>query len=592
MPSQRNKDALGIRAENTRSQQLDTETDAVDHPIEALPLIEQLKASKDLLQTTFENFPGGITVYDKDLTLVAANSIYYELQGLPQDQCPIGTKMEDIIRLGAKLEKREASEIELIVQKSIGRIKANKNGPWRFERKLPKSNTYLETRTFPMPDGGFVSMHIDISQRKMAEEELKERRDRLKTIFDHFPGGISLIDADLSFTAVNDRFYELLGLPKDQFPVGSKYEDVVRYLASRGWFGDGEIDDIVQRRLDGVKNRKPKEIEFTLPDGRTIEMRRFPVPGGGLVRTYMDVTERKRIEEAAQENKQALQDRLDQLEEAHNQLEQRGEDLLCLTRYLKEASDKAETANRAKSEFLATMSHELRTPLNAIIGFSQILRKQTFGPVGNPKYLDYVKDINESGEHLLALINDILDLTKIESGEFELNEQTIDVSKVINSCLILVQERVQKASLTLNCEIADGSLPLYVDQLRLKQILINLLTNAIKFTPAGGMITLKSWCRSDAGYIFQVIDTGIGIALEDIHNALTPFKQIDSDLARKYEGTGLGLPLTKSLVELHGGSLDLQSQIGVGTTVTVRLPAERIVSEVATRPHLRSVPTG
>ena len=182
MQSQRNKDALGIRAEDTQSQQLDSETDAIDHPVEALQLMEQLKESKDLLQTTFENFPGGITVYDKDLTLVAANSIYYELQGLPQDQCPIGTKMEDIIRLGAKLEKREASEVELIVQKSIGRIKANKDGPWRFERKLPKNNTYLETRTFPMPDGGFVSMQVDITQRKMAEEELKESRDQLKTI--------------------------------------------------------------------------------------------------------------------------------------------------------------------------------------------------------------------------------------------------------------------------------------------------------------------------------------------------------------------------------------------------------------------------
>ena len=245
------------------------------------------------------------------------------------------------------------------------------------------------------------------------------------------------------------------------------------------------------------------------------------------------------------------------------------------------AKGQAELANRAKSEFLANMSHELRTPLNAIIGFSDMIRGQMFGPIGSPKYLEYVKDINQSGEHLLALINDILDLSKIEVGKDELHEEAIDVSKAVGSCLHLIKERAKKAGVSLKSEIADGLPPLYADERKLKQILINLLSNAVKFTPAGGKVTIKTWFRPDDGYVLQVADTGIGIAREDIPNAFAPFQQIDSDLNRKYEGTGLGLPLAKSLVELHGGELELESEPGVGTTVKIRFPVERVRDKVA-----------
>ncbi len=228
------------------------------------------------------------------------------------------------------------------------------------------------------------------------------------------------------------------------------------------------------------------------------------------------------------------------------------------------------------------MSHELRTPLNAVIGFSDMICSETFGPVGSPKYLEYVKDIHGAGMHLLELINDILDLAKIEAGKIELYEENVDASHVIRSCLTLMKERAADAGVLLEHDIASGLPALRADERKLKQILLNLLSNAVKFTVAGGKVTIRTWFRTDGGYVFQVADTGIGIALEDISRALTPFSQIDGDLNRKYEGTGLGLPLTKVLTELHGGSLDLQSEVGVGTTVTVRFPAERIVSEAAT----------
>ena len=280
------------------------------------------------------------------------------------------------------------------------------------------------------------------------------------------------------------------------------------------------------------------------------------------------------------------------VEESRARLEQRVEERTAELKesaaHLDQARKQAELANRAKSEFLANMSHELRTPLNAIIGFSDMIRGQTFGPIGSPKYVEYVKDISDSGMHLLALINDILDLSRIEVSKDEPREQVIDVVKAIGSCLNLVRERAETAGVSLRSEVANAPPPLYADERKLKQILINLLSNATKFTLAGGKVTIRAWSRPDDGYVFQVSDTGVGIALEDIPKALAPFQQIDSDLNRKYEGTGLGLPLTKSLVELHGGSLNLQSEVGVGTTATVRFPAERIVSVAADR-HLIAV---
>ena len=240
------------------------------------------------------------------------------------------------------------------------------------------------------------------------------------------------------------------------------------------------------------------------------------------------------------------------------------------------AKEQAEAANRAKSEFLANMSHELRTPLNGIIGFSEIIRCGSLGPIGNDKYTEYAGDINAAGTHLLSVINDILDLSKIEAGTTELHEEEVDATDVLASCLALVKQRAHAAGVAIVCE-AEPDLPsLHADERKVKQILINLLSNAVKFTPAGGQVSVRAWFRADGGFVFQIADTGIGIAVKDIPKALAPFRQVDSALNRKYEGTGLGLPLTKSLVELHGGSLDLQSEPGVGTTVTVRFPAWRV----------------
>ncbi len=243
------------------------------------------------------------------------------------------------------------------------------------------------------------------------------------------------------------------------------------------------------------------------------------------------------------------------------------------------ARSAAESANHAKSKFLATMSHELRTPLNAIIGFAEVIKDQAFGSVGNVKYCDYANDIHDSGRHLLALINDILDLSKVESGAEELYEENIEVPDLVRSAVSLVRQRAMDGRVELELNIRRELPLLHADERKFKQILVNLLTNAIKFTDPGGVVTFKAWYRAESGFVFQVIDTGMGIAPEDIPKALSQFGQVDNALSRQYEGTGLGLPLSKSLVELHGGSFDLQSKVGVGTTITMRLPARRIGGE-------------
>ncbi|WP_420345630.1 PAS domain-containing sensor histidine kinase [Pelagibius sp.] len=241
------------------------------------------------------------------------------------------------------------------------------------------------------------------------------------------------------------------------------------------------------------------------------------------------------------------------------------------------AKESAELANRAKTEFLANMSHELRTPLNAVIGFSEIMESELLGPLGSTQYKSYAADIHESAQHLLTLINDILDVAKIEAGAHELREEVIDPRDIIGAVRRLVAERAKRADQTLEVSLPDDLPRLRADERKLKQVLLNLLSNAIKFTPKEGTIELSARRDTDGGFVFQVSDTGIGIAEDDIPRAFAPFEQVDSRLNRQFEGTGLGLPLSAGFVKLHGGRLDLESEPGVGTKAIVRLPAERVL---------------
>ena len=245
---------------------------------------------------------------------------------------------------------------------------------------------------------------------------------------------------------------------------------------------------------------------------------------------------------------------------------------------LQDALDKVKRSNRAKSDFLANMSHELRTPLNAIIGFSGMIMSEALGPIGSPRYKEYARDIQESGSHLLGLISNILDVSKIEAGQVNLQTEEIEIDDVINACVSIIRDRARSARIAVAVDIQDDLPILIADETKLKQVLINLLTNAVKFTPAGGSVTISVSCSEATGYCIKIEDTGIGMAPEDIPRALVAFHQVANKTPHANEGTGLGLTLAKSLVELHGGRLDMASAVDVGTTVTILFPLSTVIA--------------
>ncbi|SMH33603.1 PAS domain-containing sensor histidine kinase [Azospirillum agricola] len=303
-------------------------------------------------------------------------------------------------------------------------------------------------------------------------------------------------------------------------------------------------------------------------------MNRLPEVEGvapGILCVGQDITRRKRAELALRQARDELEMRVAERTRA---LMQEVQERRRAEQALIQAKEQAELANRAKSEFLANMSHELRTPLNAIIGFSAMMEGEIVGPLGHPKYLDYAKVIGTSGQHLLAVISDILDIAKIEAGKLDLHPQPMDVRDAVESSLLLIAERAAEGGLTLTDAVADDTPLLLGDPVRVKQILLNLLSNAVKFTGPGGTVSLQ--VRRDRDRILiEVADTGIGMSAEGIAVALQPFGQVDSQLSRRSGGTGLGLPLVRSFVEMLNGTLDIRSREGEGTTVSVRLPVAR-----------------
>jgi signal transduction histidine kinase len=310
----------------------------------------------------------------------------------------------------------------------------------------------------------------------------------------------------------------------------------------------------LQRAYDGLENRIRESTE---------ELQK-------------EVRDREQVEEELLLSIQMLRERINELQETKLKLEKQREDLHRMSDELRAARDDAQAANKAKSEFLANISHELRTPLVGIIGFSEIMETETLGPIENVQYREYAGDINQAGQHLLALINNLLNLSKIESGKEDLFESEIDIGGIVAKTVRLLHTQIEENQLVVECEVHSDMPKLVADEGKVKQILINLLGNAVKFTGKGGRVAIKAWARQDSGCVIQIADTGIGIAPHDIPKALAQFGQVDGVPNRKFEGTGLGLPLAKSLVELHGGVLDLQSEVGMGTTVTIRFPVWRL----------------
>jgi signal transduction histidine kinase len=368
---------------------------------------------------------------------------------------------------------------------------------------------------------------------------LERQNALLQSTLENIGEGLSVFDSQGRLIAWNFRFCELLDLPTD-LTVGAMLRDILALQAVRGDFDQNEPEAEVARRLDLFYRAVPTTKERVTPTGRTLQIRRRAMPNGAVISIYSDVTEIK----ASQ-------------------------------RKLVEARSQAEAASRAKGDFLANMSHELRTPLNAIIGFSEVISNELFGPIANEKYLEYIRDINTSSLHLLSIINDVLDMSKIEAGKVELSKEAVQIKNVVGDVMRMVLERARSCDIELMAELSGETVEIWADERSMKQILLNLLSNAIKFSKPGGKVYVRVIADRPDAAILEIEDHGIGMSEAEQVRALQPFGQAKPATTRNYGGTGLGLPITKGLVEAHGGTLTIHSRAGYGTIARIVLPRER-----------------
>jgi signal transduction histidine kinase len=293
-----------------------------------------------------------------------------------------------------------------------------------------------------------------------------------------------------------------------------------------------------------------------------------------------NITDQVKIQQKLEKSRRETNNHLIEVQRTKARLEVQTSQLFETANELTIAREIAERASQAKTLFLSNMSHELRTPLNAIIGFSEIIKHETLGPVGMPRYAEYAADIHQAGHHLLELINEVLDFAKIEAGKGDVREEEFCVQNIVQSMVRMMSDRADRAMVRLEFEVDDSLPSLRADKRKIRQILLNLLSNAIKFSNQGGAVNIRAYVDEASGFVLRVSDTGIGMAPEDIPAALDVFGQIDNMMSRRHDGTGLGLPLTRALAEMHGGSLEIHSEVDVGTTVTVTFPPDRIVQSV------------
>ena len=504
----------------------------------------RVRQNRAQLAQAIDSLHDAFVLFDAEDRLVLCNSRYIEFLG------PLGER----VRPGASFMDLTHAAVE----QGVFDLKERPADLWLAERladhtdpRAPREMSYADGRWTLLheartPDGGCVAIETDITERRRTEQALSLRERRLNGILDTVVDAIITIDERglvQSFNKAAERIFgweaeEVLGrsinllMPKRQRHRHDGHID--HYLKT----GERKIIGIGREEMGMRKDGSEFPIDLAVSELRLGSRILFT----GVIR---DITERKRAEQ----------------------------DILL-------AKEQAELASRAKTEFLANMSHELRTPLNAIIGFSEILQSELIGPLSPAQYRDYAGNILESGRHLLDVINDILDVSRIEAGAMTLHPEAVNLKTVVDSALRLISVRAAEADVALSANIPPDLPFIWGEERRLKQILLNLLGNAVKFTPNGGSVTLFAESNPlDGSLMIRIRDTGIGMTPDEVALALEPFRQIDSRLARRYEGTGLGLPLTRSFVEMHGGTMALDSTPGQGTTVTVQFPALCLVRE-------------
>ena len=494
------------------------------------------QARARMLETMLESIRHGLIMYGPDKRLIAANRLASQMSGVPE--LPRRT---DLTLAGVTAAQRangsfgEGENAEAL-ERWFNNL--DRSRPQAFQRLLPDGRIF-EVVSDPTADGGFVVTVSDVSQLVAAEANAKRRAELLGAMLENIRHGIGLFDAKGQVLAANRQFTELMELPAELVAPGSLHRDFVAELLARGEFGEGEAAAAIASGLVGRDWTQHYRNVLTRPNGRVVEAVSKPIEGGGFVLTLTDITEERQVS--------------DELERAR---------------------DAAEAANAAKSRFLATMSHELRTPLTAVIGFAETLQNRPDAPARG----EYLQSICDAGHHLLSLINDILDVARAEQGGLAMQDEDVDVAALVQGVARVMTVDAARASLSLTAELPQALPRLRGDAVRLRQVLLNLLANAIKFTPAGGLVRITATLEPEGAMVLSVIDTGIGMEEADIPRAFEPFNQLDSSLSRRFSGSGLGLHLSRALAEAQGAELILRSSPGQGTTAMLRFPPQRLLS--------------
>ncbi|MEX1147823.1 MAG: PAS domain-containing sensor histidine kinase [Sphingomonadales bacterium] len=453
---------------------------------------------------------------------------------------------DDVLREPTILPYLHAEDRGEVMENVKARL-AGLDAPTEYEFRLVPRNgavIWVDCRASVVEWGGapaILAACFDITARKKAEADRRASAALFSRVFEASPDCLTLTRLESSeFINVNNGFLESFGYEREEL-IGKSG------IALNIWTDPDDRHELA-RRLEEAGEVHNFESRGRAKNGREIELlisaELIEFDGDKLIlMAARDISERKAYEAELRSNQEA-----------------------------------ADLANRSKSEFLANMSHELRTPLNAILGFSDIIRNQMHGTIPEQKYVEYARDIYESGTHLLEIINDILDLSKIEAGRLEVQESEVCVPEVVTSCTRLIEPRAMEAGLIMKTAVSLDVPLLLADERLMKQILLNLLSNAVKFTPRGGMITVETDVEEDGSLKIVVQDTGIGMDEEGISRSMEPFGQVDTSFSRKHQGSGLGLPLVAAFTERQGGAFALQSRFGEGTRATICFPASRLAT--------------